>query len=187
MMAAARRDRRVERTHRALRAALSTAILERGWENVSVREICRRARVARSTFYSHFADKEELLLSGLDELRRELEGIVESSPQRALSFVRPLLEHVRAHDRMRALVEKRSGRAVRRRLTEIVLALLEADMSPVAPANGRRQATLRFAAGALVELLMWWATTRSSLSVGELTELYRELARPALRALGRPA
>jgi AcrR family transcriptional regulator len=185
MKASAARDRRVERTRRALRTALFAAIVERGWDRVSVRELCRRARVARSTFYLHFADKEELLLSGLDELRAELERVVERSPAGTLSFVRPLVEHVRAHDRLRSLVDKRSGRAVLRRLTEIVVALLELDFPPLAPVSARRQATLRFAAGALVELLTWWATTRSSLSAGELTELYRELTRPALRALGR--
>lgn len=181
------RDRRVERTHRALRTALSLAILERGWDDVSVRDVCKRAGVARSTFYLHFADKEELLLSGLDELRAELERIVKSSPDGALRFVRPLIEHVRAHDRLRSLVDKRSGRAVLRRLTELVIALLEVDFPPLGPVSARRQATLRFAAGALVELLTWWATTRSGLSVGDLAELYRELTRPALRALGRRA
>ena len=65
-------DRRVLRTRRTLREALVQLILQRGWEKVSVLEVCERADVGRSTFYTHFADKEELLLSGFDDLRQAL-------------------------------------------------------------------------------------------------------------------
>lgn len=61
-------DRRVQRTRRQLREALITLILERGWDAVSVRDVCEKADVGRSTFYVHFADKENLLLSGFDDL-----------------------------------------------------------------------------------------------------------------------
>jgi len=37
-----------------------------------IRGTCERVRVGRSTFYTHFADKEELLFSGFDDLRRTL-------------------------------------------------------------------------------------------------------------------
>ena len=65
-------DRRVRRTRRALRDALLELTLERGWDEVNVLDVCERADVARSTFYTHFADKEELLLSGFDDLRAAL-------------------------------------------------------------------------------------------------------------------
>jgi len=48
-------DRRVQRTRRALREALVALIVERGWEGFSVQEVCERADVGRSTFYTHFA------------------------------------------------------------------------------------------------------------------------------------
>jgi AcrR family transcriptional regulator len=34
---------------------------------VTVRDVCERADVGRSTFYLHFADKESLLVSGFDD------------------------------------------------------------------------------------------------------------------------
>src|SRR5687768_13088670 len=66
-------DPRVVRTRRQLRDALVASILERGWEAVSVTDVCERAEIGRSTFYVHFADKEELLLSGFDELHAALD------------------------------------------------------------------------------------------------------------------
>lgn len=77
-------DQRVRRTQSALRAALLELIGERGWDEVTVQAVCDRARVGRSTFYAHYADKEELLLSGFDSLLDELRAHV----QRA-SAVRP--------------------------------------------------------------------------------------------------
>ena len=38
--------------------------LEQGFGKTSVREILERAEVARSTFYAHFKDKDDLLLGG---------------------------------------------------------------------------------------------------------------------------
>src|SRR5262249_477652 len=51
-------DRRVVRTRQTLRAALIALLYERGWDAISVQDICGRAGVGRSTFYTHFADKE---------------------------------------------------------------------------------------------------------------------------------
>ena len=54
-------DPRAVKTRLALRAALVSLIIERGWDAVAIRDVCQRAGVGRSTFYTHFADREELL------------------------------------------------------------------------------------------------------------------------------
>ena len=53
-------DRRVLRTRAVLRDALITLVGESGWDAITVQDICDRAKVGRSTFYMHFADKEDL-------------------------------------------------------------------------------------------------------------------------------
>src|SRR5512138_2230623 len=67
-----RDDRRVRRTHAALRGALVDLIVERGWDGFSVQDLCDRADVGRSTFYLHFADKEEVLAGAFADLGKEL-------------------------------------------------------------------------------------------------------------------
>lgn len=54
-------DLRTEKTEEAIRAAFFELVRERGFERVTVGELCRRARVGRSTFYDHHEDKYELL------------------------------------------------------------------------------------------------------------------------------
>lgn len=61
-------DRRVRRTRRALHDALLTLMTEKSFDAVTVQDIIDRADVGRSTFYSHFTDKRDLLDSGFEDL-----------------------------------------------------------------------------------------------------------------------
>ena len=66
---ARKKDRRVQRTNQLLRAALVSLIQEKGYENITVQNIIDRANVGRATFYAHFENKEDLLVSGFEDLR----------------------------------------------------------------------------------------------------------------------
>src|SRR4051794_12494639 len=47
-------------------AAMGEAVAERGYANVPVAEVVKRAGVSRETFYEHFSDKEDCFLAALD-------------------------------------------------------------------------------------------------------------------------
>ena len=66
-------DRRVQRTRQLLRDAFASAVLAKGYESTTVQDILDRANLGRSTFYSHYKDKDELLVSGFDHIRQSLE------------------------------------------------------------------------------------------------------------------
>lgn len=61
-------DRRIQRTKKALTEALIQLILENGYERVTVQDIIDKANVGRSTFYSHYESKEQLLFDGPNNL-----------------------------------------------------------------------------------------------------------------------
>ncbi|RUW95783.1 TetR family transcriptional regulator, partial [Mesorhizobium sp. M8A.F.Ca.ET.059.01.1.1] len=48
-------DRRVARTRALLQDALIALIPERGYAAITVEDICEKANVGRSTFYTHYA------------------------------------------------------------------------------------------------------------------------------------
>jgi AcrR family transcriptional regulator len=56
-------DRRTNRTKQTLYTALIQLILEKHYDLITVQDIIDRANVGRSTFYVHFRDKEDLLVS----------------------------------------------------------------------------------------------------------------------------
>jgi AcrR family transcriptional regulator len=54
-------DRRPQRTKRQLSQALVGLIAEKRFDDITVQNVIDRADVGRSTFYTHFRDKEDLL------------------------------------------------------------------------------------------------------------------------------
>lgn len=71
-------DPRVIRTRQMLREALIATLLEKGYDATNIQDITDRAGLRRATFYLHYHDKEELLLSvmhdTLDELMKKMEA-----------------------------------------------------------------------------------------------------------------
>lgn len=175
-------DRRVQRTRRTLRQALIALLLERGWDAVSVQDVCERADVGRSTFYTHFADKEELLVGGLDDLAAGLRG-VPAAPGDPLPRTRALLHHAwESHRLFRALVGKRSGEPVLRHFRELVLALVREDLAASLPAGAALDSTAQFVSGGLTQLLGQALDARTPAPVDEFEARLLALVGPILHA-----
>jgi AcrR family transcriptional regulator len=180
-------DRRVQRTRRALRAALVTLIHERGWDGFSVQDVCDRADVGRSTFYTHYADKEELLAGGFADLRQALRALAASGgPAEPLAFTRGLFDHAFEERRLfLAVVGKKSGQLVQMGFRDLVLGLVREDLGHL-PAGPRRDALAAFVGGALVQLLQWALESRVPAGPEEADALFRELVAPVLAAAPPP-
>jgi AcrR family transcriptional regulator len=54
-------DRRTQRTRHQLGRALVGLVEEKRFDDITVQDVIDRADVGRSTFYTHFRDKEDLL------------------------------------------------------------------------------------------------------------------------------
>ncbi len=65
-------DRRVRRTRDKLGDALVELLVQKPFDEITVQDVLDRAGVSRSTFYSHFSDKNDLFFSDSDEF---LEGM----------------------------------------------------------------------------------------------------------------
>ena len=63
------KDARVRRTQRRLRDAIVSLIHEKSYPAIVVKEILERAD-GRSAFYVHFSNKDALLVSGIQQMRR---------------------------------------------------------------------------------------------------------------------
>ena len=53
-------DRRIPRTRAMLQHALTSLILQKGYEAITIQDICDEANVSRSTFYAHYTSKDDL-------------------------------------------------------------------------------------------------------------------------------
>ena len=61
-------DRRIVRSKRALRGALISLMETKGFEAITVNDLCSAADLNRGTFYNHFSDKEHLLATFEEEV-----------------------------------------------------------------------------------------------------------------------
>ncbi len=67
-------DLRVRRTRKLLQKALLEAASEKGFAQVTVRDITERAMVNRATFYRHYEDKYDLLAHYVKELSEYIDS-----------------------------------------------------------------------------------------------------------------
>lgn len=107
-----RTDRRVQRTRKQLLESLIALILEKSYEAVSVQDIVDHANIGRSTFYAHFESKEQLLMSGHQELMEMIFQLPERPEQGSFNF-KSLYEHAKEHGNVaKAMLGKKGGNLV---------------------------------------------------------------------------
>jgi len=161
-------------------------ILERGWDEVSVQDVCARADVGRSTFYVHFADKEDALFSGFDDLHATLAGLSrESTP---FSFVLPLVEHALENVRVfRAIVGRKSGPKMQAGFFRVVHQLVTADLATLGVADEDRERLSRFLSGGFVEVLMGFLDRPAKVEPATVASSYVRFANAAMAMCRRVA
>ncbi|HEX6681677.1 MAG TPA: TetR/AcrR family transcriptional regulator [Candidatus Limnocylindrales bacterium] len=187
-MEAEKLDRRVRRTRGLLRSALLAAILEKGYERVTVQDIIDRADVGRSTFYAHFRDKEDLLHYGLEELRTAFDAAAKD-PGRSPTL--KVFEHFYASREVwRAMVGRRGSETFIRYLHRLLTDLLRSHLQTRVGQEETRvplEALVEFAASTLIGLgNRWWLEQDKPLSPREMDKLYHRLTEPGIRAGLRP-
>ena len=71
-------DLRIIKTNNTLYDALINLLKEKTFEEIKVSDICQKALVNRSTFYTHFNDKYELFMSLINSLKESLQTELKS-------------------------------------------------------------------------------------------------------------
>jgi AcrR family transcriptional regulator len=177
-------DRRTQRTRAALRDALLSLMTERGWEGIGVQDLCERANIARSTFYLHYASKDELLQGGFNDLQRHLQAGTRAASRtrvrlqdwRGFQFSTGLIEHAYENRALfRYMIGRRSGYAVQQRFREMVLRLIDHEL-PEPSGDLPRTAFVRQLAAAFSELLAWSIEQRTPMPVQRLVASFDRIA-----------
>jgi len=169
-----REDRRVGRTKRRLKGALLELIAERGYDAITISHLTDRADVGRSTFYSHYDSKEDLLFSGFDRWVLTLGIPGEGAGRYAFSL--PLLRHIWEQKAFFEATIVRSGDArIRRRITRLLAERVELELGNV-PAS-ERAARAHAVVGAFTGLIAWWLGEAPSVPAEEVDRMFRASVR----------
>jgi AcrR family transcriptional regulator len=181
-------DRRVARTRAMLQQAHISLILKKGYDAITVDDICNAANVGRSTFYAHYTSKDDLRRSGLEHLRRELvdrqkDALAKSGNirDRSLGFSLAMFEHARDHiDLYKALVGGRGGAVALGTIRQILSDLVRNELAVTANRKSAeiapRELVVQYVVGALMAVMTWWLDGGAKLSPGQIDAVFRRLA-----------
>lgn len=175
-------DQRVRRTHERLGSALVALIQEKSIDEVTVQEVLDRASVGRSTFYLHFRDKNDLLLSQLEKFLEMMSTALSARKEKSHRVVpvAEMFEHIGSQKKMyRALADSGRlndffdlaqgyfARGIERRL-------VESGRLPKLP-QGQLNARASALAGGLLSLLRWWLDRGAKESPRAMDELFHRM------------
>lgn len=175
-------DLRVRRTQQRLGSALVTLMQEKPVKDITVQEVLDRAGVGRSTFYVHFRDTDDLLMSQLEHFLEIMSTSLSKRGDRSnrVAPVTEMFAHIGEQKKMwRAmadagrlpdffdLAQEYFSRGIEQRLKELNRA---AEFSPT-ELTVRSQAL----AGSLLSLLRWWIERGSKESPKSIDETFHRI------------
>ncbi|HEX3282547.1 MAG TPA: TetR/AcrR family transcriptional regulator [Pyrinomonadaceae bacterium] len=186
-------DRRTNRTRRSLSEALVGLIKEKRFDDITVQNVIERADVGRSTFYSHFRDKEDLFQRDWERFLDDFANAIDWKKAGSGSFipVAYLFQHLQEYQQFyRGLVRSRkaeavfkSGAAYLAQLIENSLTKLITDRAAVLPIP----IVANYLATELFALLKWWLDQGMSYSPQQMDHIFHELVTPVVTKVLTPS
>jgi AcrR family transcriptional regulator len=182
-----RPDRRVGKTRKALKEALTDLILEKGYEGLTVQDVIDRADVGRSTFYAHYIDKDDLLMAILADL--EMPGLDPSGwrpNDPAFGWTLALFRHFGSAKRLfKAVAGSQSGALARRGTTQRLEQLAHAELSRLKAARRldafQLETVVRFLVGTFIGFMDWWMRDENDhLPAEQVDHAFRSLVLPGV-------
>ena len=169
------------RTRDALGDALVALMHEKHFGDITVQEVLECAGVARTTFYAHYRDKEDLFLSDVEEFLEQCSNVLKrqnANPKRLLP-VQEFFAHLRDVREFHAALMRSEklndvwalGRGILARSIEERLQAAGMKMEP------RRRAAQAYAlAGSFFSLLDWWIDKGMKTDPKAMDELFHAMA-----------
>src|SRR5215208_7262917 len=152
------------------------------FDTITVQDVLDRAHVSRSTFYSHYCDKDDLLMSDAEEFFESISMALSVSGDKShrvfpvkeffahLSNVQPFFKALVKSGKYQENMELARGhfaRGIERRLAELPRgkSIPPNELPAIAIAH----------AGALLSLLTWWLDRGMRETPAEMDELFHRI------------
>ena len=177
-------DRRQQKTKNAIHQAMTTLLKKKKFEALTVQDIIDEANIGRSTFYSHFETKEELL----EEICREMFAHVFSkdlAPEKSHDFSKGrrgfanrlthILYHLQDHkENIKAIMSGETEKLFTSYFRDYLEQTFYDDIS-----NPRSEVPKAFAVqfftGSFCETIKWWINSGMKMSPEEVVDNYQKM------------
>jgi len=173
-------DRRSAKTQQALMRAMSVLVDRKPYNKISVRDLIQEADVARSSFYAHFRDKDDLLLHGFRDIGINSaedifrEGGSEGYPDFAIVLFRGAEKW---KSMSRACLNLDSATVASHHMRNMLIIQTRdwlKNNKQFSPAD--IDATVHYIASALLGLLTWWVVNDFPYPAEAMSDKFNKLA-----------
>ena len=172
-----KQDRRSQRTRHLVSSAFVELLREKGYAAITVSDIIERANIGRSTFYSHYRDKDDLFVGELDRVIESL-GNQNPGPKEMPFFPSlGLFRHIgEEYELYKALLWTPGIDLLVKHLQTSLSRRIEQGLQSNGGEFGVPLPILaNFIAGSFLTLLKWWLENKMSYSPEEMDAMFRGL------------
>ena len=179
------KDRRAARTRRNLNDALVALILRKRYEAITVQDIIDEADVGRSTFYTHYKGKEDLLRASFETLRAVLTEAATAERGQSgepFPFSLALFEHACTHKHIyRALAGGRGAVVVGKQMRHVLADAVRKQLANE-PDSIPAEIRVQFVVDAFLAVLSWSIGRKPALPPPRMDAIFRRLVLHGLSA-----
>lgn len=185
-------DRRVMKTRQIIFEAFYSLMKEKQYEKITVQEIIDRANVGRSTFYSHFVTKDELLKSSIEHMLQKLnlhmtQAMGDDDGQRLIPVVE-FFKHIKENSRlMKALVKGKSADLFVGKVQDYLNERIEVHVCSLLPKGKESSVPIpiltNYISSTLIFLLKWWLENKMQYTPTQMELYFHELVVPSVQAV----
>lgn len=173
-----KRDLRVQKTYDGLIEAFQDLLNEKSFEEITVKELCSRAKTRTATFYSHFSDKYDFFSFMIKESRKSFAEKAETEYKRSnpMNYYTTLMEcaldYFEEHNKMANSIKNNDVLAgmlqfTSDEMTEKLKQHLNGDSAEYAKLN-HPEIMIHFLMGGMNQVTQWWFTNRKSINKDEV-------------------
>ncbi len=186
-------DRRTRRTRQLLRDALLALLKAKRYEDISVQDIIERADVARSTFYVHYIDKNDLLVGKwgvfASNLGHHAELMAHEEKNTPSMFpTRVWFQHIQAQESILKIIARDSAMDLAMKTLHGILRNdIQAKVQKYLPENGSAPSSLviNYMASSLMTMIQWWVKNDMPHSPQRMDEIFQQLVMPGVHSTFR--
>lgn len=180
-------DRRSQRSRRLLMQALLSLLRERDYDQIGVQDIIERADVGRSTFYAHYQDKDDLLITSLEEQlddmnqNASLDGLTDPRGSPVLQ----LFKHAQEHHYLYKALSWSKGIEPLFRKAQLILTHKFEEFLTTSESYAVTDAlpvtvVATYMAGSVITLLRWWLDNNLPYPPEKMDMMFHQLVMPGL-------
>ncbi|WP_375203076.1 TetR/AcrR family transcriptional regulator [Hyphococcus sp.] len=163
-------DRRVKRTRMAIFEAFRELVLTRKYDDIRLADIIDMSGIGRSTFYEHFRNKDDVLVTSIEPLFSALAKIPPGAAER--EHVQFVIEHFWEQRRFARIVFRD---VLYEKLSRKLADMIELEIAVGDPAEKRFQSVA--AASAMLGVIRAWLAGEFSMTAEDLSRRLMQTAR----------